>query len=500
MNTNLNIGWAEIDITPDKNISLRGQFYERISQYVETPITVTAMALEADGDAMVICSCDLVAVEEALLRRVRSLLDGKTDLPLDKIILHATHTHTSFRYAEPQDAEAGPDEQVPSLAVLRQFVSDDMLYAPTVTVDDSIMSEEAAFDFLAERIALAVKTAWEARRPAVYACGFGRAAVGMNRRACYDDGSAQMWGDTNTPNFTHLEGGCDNGVEMLFTFDPEKRLTGVILNVACPAQVLEHRSFVSSDYWGKVKLRLREQFGDELFILGLCSPAGDQCPRDLIRWQNGETPVFDPNISRPNPIERRSDGSMFDVQGTVRIGRRIASEVLAAYEEIDEYFGEVTFAHKVETLKLPLRRVTLAEYQAAKAEIERFVEKNKGRTIDYTDTAAMHVHAGIISRFAYQQNHDLVPIELHCIRLGDIALATNPFELFLDYGNRIRARSKAKQTFLVQLACGDFGYLPTARAEAGSHYSAYVSSGNVGHIGGDLLVRETLNEINAMWD
>ena len=36
-------------------------------------------------------------------------------------------------------------------------------------------------------------------------------------------------------------------------------------------------------------------------------------------------------------------------------------------------------------------------------------------------------------------------------------MATNPFELFLDYGLRIKARSEAPQTFIVQLACGARG-------------------------------------------
>jgi hypothetical protein len=71
--------------------------------------------------------------------------------------------------------------------------------------------------------------------------------------------------------------------------------------------------------------------------------------------------------------------------------------------------------------------------------------------------------------------------------------------LFLNYGNKIRARSKAKQTFLIQLSCGADGYLPTEKAEKGSHYSAYVSSGTTGHEGGDILVRETLTHINAMF-
>ena len=55
-----------------------------------------------------------------------------------------------------------------------------------------------------------------------------------------------------------------------------------------------------------------------------------------------------------------------------------------------------------------------------------------------------------------------LPIEINILRIGDIVMATNPFELYLDYGMRIKARSPATQTFLVQLANGSNGYLPPA--------------------------------------
>ena len=70
---------------------------------------------------------------------------------------------------------------------------------------------------------------------------------------------------------------------------------------------------------------------------------------------------------------------------------------------------------------------------------------------------------------------------------------------FFDYGNKIRARNRVRKAFLIQLACGSEGYLPTEKAEKGSHYSAYVSSGNVGHEGGEQLVRVTTEEINKMF-
>jgi len=90
-------------------------------------------------------------------------------------------------------------------------------------------------------------------------------------------------------------------------------------------------------------------------------------------------------------------------------------------------------------------------------------------------------------------------VECHMVRFGDLAIVTNPFELFLDYGNRMKARSLAEQTFIVQLCCGSAAYLPTEKAEKAGHYSAYVSSGHVGHVGGDILTRNTITEINKMF-
>jgi hypothetical protein len=89
---------------------------------------------------------------------------------------------------------------------------------------------------------------------------------------------------------------------------------------------------------------------------------------------------------------------------------------------------------------------------------------------------------------------------VHVIRLGDVAIASNPFELFLDFGIRIKARSKAVLTFMVQLTDGHGSYVPTAKAEAGGGYSAILQSNRVGSEGGQILVNETVKRINSMWE
>ena len=135
----------------------------------------------------------------------------------------------------------------------------------------------------------------------------------------------------------------------------------------------------------------------------------------------------------------------------------------------------------------------------AKDAIKAYLSEKPGN-IDYNDIANLQIHLGILKRFKLQESLDTLTTEVHIVRMGTVAFASNPFELFLDFGNQIKARSSAEQTFLVQLANGTEGYLPTAKAEANGHYSAFIGSGQVGHIAGEQLVRETLQNIREMFE
>ena len=80
--SNLKFGWAEVDLTPDKKVALAGQFAERISQYVEKPITATAMAVSSEEEQMILVSCDLVAIGYNLLEDIRKNLAEYEELLL----------------------------------------------------------------------------------------------------------------------------------------------------------------------------------------------------------------------------------------------------------------------------------------------------------------------------------------------------------------------------------------------------------------------------------
>ena len=209
--------------------------------------------------------------------------------------------------------------------------------------------------------------------------------------------------------------------------------------------------------------------------------------------------MHDPNLKRTNPHKRKADPSMFDLSGMRKAGRRIANEIIEVYNEgLDAPQTDPEFVHEVHMMQLPLRRTTFAEVAAARRRIHDYLAEKPG-DVDFNDAAALQVDLGILRREELQEVMDILDTECHIIRLGTIAIASNPFELFLDYGNQIKARSYAEQTFLIQLANGTEGYLPTEKAEKGGHYSAFLASGLVGHAGGEQLVRETLKNINKLF-
>ncbi len=500
----IKIGWAEEKFVFDKPVSLVGQFAERISEYEEKPLTATAFAVASEDENMIICATDLVGVSYPLLLEIRKKVSlANKEIDVSKIIVSAIHTHTGPGYTGRGKCRSDLPEFDSSgfRGLLESQLPEGKKYVESAAVSENnnIMNDDDLLEIISSQCAKAIVKAWEKKSYGSFSNAFGRAAVGMCRRVAYNDGTAQMWGDANRAVFTELEGGNDSGIELMYVFDDSKKLTGIVANLACPAQCVQHRLFISPDFWGEVKVILRKQFGEDIFLLPLCSAAGDQCPVDLVRWVEPESDVNDPNLKRNNPPKRKADPSMFDLSGMRKAGKRIANEIIEVYNEgLDEPQSDVCFEHRVFDMQLPLRRATLSDEINAKKAIAEYLA-NKGSEVDFNDAANLQIHLGILKRIKFQEKTNVIPVESHIIRLGSIAIATNPFELFLDYGNQIKARSNSEQTFLIQLANGIDGYLPTEKAEKNGHYSAFIASGLVGHQGGEQLVRETLENINDMF-
>ncbi len=447
------IGAASAEITPAGPVGLSGQMHTRIARTVESPLWAEVVALETrEGerslDQAVMVSCDLVVIPTEVLQKIRSRLEGRlAGFDPRKLFLSATHTHTApvletGKYDLPAQGIIQPDQYV---------------------------------EFLADRVAQAVTQAWQRRQPGAVGWGLGYAVIAQNRRAVYADGHAQMYGPTDVPEFRHLEGYEDHGVQSLFFWDRQKRLLAVAVNVACTAQEVEGRSAVNADFWHPTREKLRQRFGKDLVVLGWIGAAGDQSPHPMFR--------------------KRAEERMLRLRGLTRLeelARRLVQAVDEAYQPATKDIRtEVPLVHRVEQLQLPVRKVTEEEMRQAKAKAEALADKPSQRRV-------MLWHQQVVERFQRQKTQPYYTAEIHVLRLGDVAIATNPFELFTDYGVQIQSKSPAEQTFVIQLV-GPGGYVPTAQAVRGGGYSAIAESNPVGPEGGQMLVDRTVAIIKALW-
>ncbi len=475
----IQIGWASRDVTPRGKVVIAGQFYPRVSDQVKDPLSATALAISNSSDAFIFVSCDVSTNYVPVIDEARTRIRSKEpDFPIEKVIINATHTHT------------GPS------------IRDGKNYKLSKSELEGLQTAAENRELLINGIVGAVLESWENRKPGKVAWGFGCAVVGHNRRVVYlndfeeeHQGSpgkvieknARLYGNTDVPDFSHIEGYEDHYVNFLFTYDENEKLTGSVINLASPSQETERGNMLSADFWHEVRVLLREKYGDDLFVLPQCAAGGDQVSRPL--------------------LNRRAEERMRQLRG-VDSRQIIAEKIVAAFDDSFSWASEdmrskAVLLHTVREINLSRRMPTEEEYHKNLKWIKEYEAMPK---LGATQQRFLRRCQLAVERYEkMKQGHDLfLPMELHVIRLGDIAFATNSFELFLDFGVRIQEQSPAIQTFILQLAGKGYerggSYLATKRAEAGGGYGATVYCNQVGSKGGRELVEASVNELNKLWE
>ena len=471
----LSFGWASESIVPLKPVALAGQYHTRISRESHDPITVTALALETQDpggsvDQAVWVSCDLVGIRKRSIDRIRKLVSGSaTGLDPRKVIISATHTHTAPAITDADETDLHPYDFAGSWA-----------YRIPAEQKD-VMRPLEYLEFLEGKIAAVVLKAWKSRQPGGISSGLGHVSVARNRRAVYFDGKTRLYGDTKDPQFSHTEGTSDDSLDALF-FWREGQIVGMALTLYCPSQSVEGELYLSADFWYDTRKALREKFSAALFVLPLTGASGDQSPHIQVGKASETRMLTQRRLLYREEIARRLVQSVSEVAETAKHTIRTS----------------IRLEHRVEDIRLPVWKVTEARF----AEASAIVRSGKDRLNDLPSPAYINwrVQRTMMARYALQQTDPFYFAEVHALRVDDLALVTNPFELFTDYSSRIKARSPAAQTSVVQLTADCPAYLPTERAVLGGGYSARIDDGVVGPEGGRVLVEETSRMLRALWE
>jgi hypothetical protein len=391
-------------------LNLRG---ERVCEWIHDDLEANAFFISDEQESLLLISCDLLGLERGFIDGIASIIEVKVKIPAKNIIVCCTHTHN------------GPHtfQTVPNIPPNEKYL-------------------ERLKKWLVDLAEEAVSSA----KPARIGWALGHAQIGYNRRVCWENGSHTMYGDTSRLDFTGLEGPDDPSHTILFAVNEKNEILALALNNSCHPVVFCAHNFVSADFPGITRSFLRSVIGSKIPILYLQGASGDISPWNLL----------DPS-SYLRLIERNAAERL-----AKKIGFLLTAETLRLIDEA-KLSDKPTIRSRHEDINIAVRMPTEEELAHAREVVEMGVEK-AGRW-DYV------LQYSILRLYEEFKEKPFDTIPIHVARVGDFAIATNPCELYCQFGLDIKRRSPAKVTAVVQLANGCSGYCPTAYGILGGGYS-----------------------------
>ncbi len=431
MVTAMRIGFSEVSITPELGLPMAGMLRPPRAQGVQWPLFGRIMVLD-DGELLAaIVSLDLLLLMASTVAELRQAITAGTGIAPGDVMIACTHTHR------------GP-------------------------YTAALMDEEPNYDYLdllRERLIGGMAQALAARQPARLRVGrIDAPGWTFNRRPLYRGEQAATHGPLWVPEFLRNEGPEDNELQVLMAEGSDGRALGGLVNYSCHTTVMGQEPVYSADYAGALTEELASRHGGIFAFLQ--GAAGNLSAYDLSR----EGP-----IREVGPEHNR------------RMGRALAGKATEALAGGRYLPGErLRLARRI--LHIPQRRPTPKEVELARWYLEKapadldqgeFTRRMYGHEYTFYDNSAAVQEwfaREAIGMWEWQRRagrRELVEdVEIQVLAVDDVALAGYPAEYFTEFGLRTKGESPFAQTFVVELANGWHGYVPTREAFAHGGYEA----------------------------
>lgn len=249
----LQLGTAQVNITPPLGISLAGHFEERRATDIHDDLFVKTLVLSAGGTKLAIVVCDLILIIREDTDAAKALIAGECGIAPENVLIAGTHTHT------------GPTPM-------------DIL---------GVKREEAYMLGVRRKIADSVRMATLHMAPVEWGCGVGREErLVSNRRFRMKHGRVQMNPRKDDPNLIEPEGPTDPDVNVLCFRRPNDGTAGLLCNYALHyvggGGVLE----VSADYFAafcEMIQRLKGERFQAILANGCCGDINNVYVKGVVR-------------------------------------------------------------------------------------------------------------------------------------------------------------------------------------------------------------------------
>jgi hypothetical protein len=443
----LQAGAAVADITPTEwPIFLRGQFNPRPANSSHDPLQACAIALQNGAGRAVIVTVDSVGVSRETFDAAKLRAAEKTGWKPGQMLIAATHTHSA-----PTSSGGGP---APRVAYAERF-SEGVVQA---IVDAVGNLEPAQAGWASDEVTDEVfNRRWHLQAGKMPLNPFGEIdKVKMNPPRSLIVSPA---------------GPTDPEVAVLDIRTSKKKPLALLANYALHYVGATPRDQVSADYFGEFR-RL------------MPSRLGRNTPTNFVALMSNGT------SGDINNIDFRGKRAPRETFEQIRlVAAKVADAAWRARREI-KYESNVPVKMVQREIKLKWRKPTpdliarakmiLAMTDGEKKKLPRLAENYASRTL---------------SQAAREGTADAI---IQAIRIGDQAIVSMPFEVLVEIGLEIKEKSPFKNTIIMELANGSYGYLPPPHQHELGGYETWLGTSRVQKDASEILTRNLLEMLTEL--
>lgn len=424
-------GAATSNITPDIGGPIVGGFHPALSRHVHDELHARCLVLDNGETRMAIVVCDLLGIAQEVCDAARSMIHSRESIPEENIFICATHTHSAcsalgknrFAYGQPLD-----DYQ----------------------------------KFVIRRIADGVHRAADNLAPAKIGWATGELPSEVfNRRWFMKPGSIgpNPFGGTNdlvrmnppraSKDLVKPAGPTDPEICLVAVQSPDGRPMALLANYALHYVGGVRDGDISADYFGVFCDRIQQLL-----------KADRQDPPFVAMLSNGAAGDIN-NIDFTKPGEEKPP-----YQKMREVADDLAQVASKAYQTI-QWKDWVPLGGQLQLVELEIRHPT-----------PEVLERSKKIVAKAGDPPKLNSLEQIYAERALRMNEypATLPLPVQALRIGDVGIAGIPNEVFCETGLELKRRSPLKPSFVMEIANGYYGYLPTPEQHRLGGYETWLAT------------------------
>lgn len=427
----LQAGASAVDVSPQLfPISLRsGKALDKSA--IHDPLHARAIVLNDGKTIVAIAVLDALGAPPELLNEAKLIASKKTGIPVDRILISSTHTHS----APPSNRTTGSPGDVAYRGVLINGLAQSIIQAfdKQQTASLGMASHELPEEVFNRR--------WFLKPGKMPPNPFGKIDI------------VKMNPGTSPHVLERPAGPVDPELMILSLQNQKRKPMALLANYALHYVGGVPKRHASADYFGEfARLMPSRLRADQDFVAIMSNGA------------SGDINNIPFLVNRPprEPFEQ------------IRIvARKAADATYFAYKKIDTHERDITIDMIERKVDLKYRKPSTEDVASAQ-KVLALKDKNE---IARLPRKAVNYARKVVQ--AHEREEDSLTVTIQAIRIGEYAIFGIPFETLVEIGLEIKDRSPFSRTMVIGLANGRHGYLPTPEQHRLGGYETWLGTNAV---------------------